>query len=465
MLANRISLQLSVLTLTALLSSVATAADFGDLNCDTAVNVVDVQMSIMVVLNIPLNVEIDGDQNGLPDACGDLSQGSSVGCGEGTELNEAGNLCVVAQNALDQAYSQGASSVDITSDNGEAYQQGFTDGQQALTYGCINLADGESCDDQNACTESDTCMAGMCVGTAVECSAEDNCSKAYCDPKTGCQTKPACDDAIACTQDTCKSFSWGPLCDHIPVHTDCDDSDPCSVDQCYPLLGGCTHDPTCDDQKECTIDACTPDENGGVSCQSTFDPKICDDGNECTTDFCNNWGGCENMPTPDSYLHSACCDPYEGKCQLSTCVQVVTAAIPAYTCDLTWGPACAKEAMKHPYECSCFEPWPCSDGEEPDLCTESYGCFNGECQKQEVECNDLDGCTMDSCDKDVGCVFTPVDCDDGVLCTADSCKGTSTKGYECLNIPDEELVFVSDLPCQRIRRNVDYEEERWDAPS
>jgi hypothetical protein len=80
-------------------------------------------------------------------------------------------------------------------------------------------SDGLPCDDDNACTASDACQAGSCVGTP----AADG---------------TACSDGNPCTgPDTCQAG----VCDSSPVAngTPCDDGDPCSrPDLCQ--AGSCT---------------------------------------------------------------------------------------------------------------------------------------------------------------------------------------------------------------------------------
>jgi hypothetical protein len=72
-------------------------------------------------------------------------------------------------------------------------------------------ADGTACNDNNACTQTDTCQGGSCVGNPVVCTASDQCHDAgTCNPMTGVCSDPAkadgtaCSDNNACTQnDTC----------------------------------------------------------------------------------------------------------------------------------------------------------------------------------------------------------------------------------------------------------------------
>src|SRR5262249_7920574 len=80
--------------------------------------------------------------------------------------------------------------------------------------GCVPVAkvDGTACNDNNACTRTDTCQAGTCTGgSPVACAATDQChAVGTCNPSTGVCSNPAksdgaaCDDGNSCTTgDTC----------------------------------------------------------------------------------------------------------------------------------------------------------------------------------------------------------------------------------------------------------------------
>jgi hypothetical protein len=111
---------------------------------------------------------------------------------------------------------------------------------------CSNPAkpDGTSCDDGNLCTFSESCHAGVCVaGNAITCNTPgDACHEAsVCDPSTGQCVNPSkpdgtsCDDDNACTQtDTCQT---GACTGGDPVV--CESPDPCHVAICRPRSGSC----------------------------------------------------------------------------------------------------------------------------------------------------------------------------------------------------------------------------------
>src|SRR6185312_12117866 len=55
------------------------------------------------------------------------------------------------------------------------------------------LGNGAACNDGNACTQTDKCSSGTCVGSnPVSCTPQDACHTASCDPSSG-----ACVQAIA----------------------------------------------------------------------------------------------------------------------------------------------------------------------------------------------------------------------------------------------------------------------------
>src|SRR6185369_4577892 len=82
-----------------------------------------------------------------------------------------------------------------------------------------NKANGSSCNDSDACTQTDTCQAGTCTGNnPVSCTAQDQCHVAgTCDSATGMCTNPnkadgsSCNDGDACTPtDTCQAGTCTP---------------------------------------------------------------------------------------------------------------------------------------------------------------------------------------------------------------------------------------------------------------
>ena len=151
---------------------------------------------------------------------------------------------------------------------------------------------GGSCDDGDACTQTDTCQLGTCTGgNPVTCTASDQCHVAgTCAPATGVCSNPsqangtACNDGNACTQtDTCQA---GVCTGANPVT--CAASDQChAAGSCDTTTGACSNpaapDGTaCNDDNACTTaDVCAAGACGGGAATS------CDDQNPCTVDACS----------------------------------------------------------------------------------------------------------------------------------------------------------------------------------
>jgi hypothetical protein len=150
-------------------------------------------------------------------------------------------------------------------------------------------ADGTGCDDGNACTQTDTCQNGACVGQSpVVCPppADAQCTNAgQCDPTTGqCAytTKPdflICSDGDLCTDnDHCQSG----FCVHKPAKSTCAPPDVCHLAfACNPSVG-------CPLPQQASA---FPPAPAGTPCAS--------DGNPCTVDQCSGAGSCIHTSAPD----------------------------------------------------------------------------------------------------------------------------------------------------------------------
>jgi hypothetical protein len=129
--------------------------------------------------------------------------------------------------------------------------------------------DGAQCDDNSACTEDDRCSLGACVGRAVTCADNVECTIDACNPQRGCVFEP--------------------------VDTRCLDDNPCTADACVPSTG-CSNtvlpDGTpcgafsCETFSACVFGACitspTPD---GFPCE---DGDLCTQGDSCQSQTCSS---------------------------------------------------------------------------------------------------------------------------------------------------------------------------------
>ena len=204
-----------------------------------------------------------------------------------------------------------------------------TDSCAPLTGCKTTPANGLSCDDTNECTVADTCSGGFCVGQQKSCFDGEECTVDTCDPQTGCiyppLTGPGCDDESACTaSDSCAAG----ICTGDPV--DCDDTNTCSADSCADATG-CAHQMSqdccgngvkesgelCDDGNQQSGDGCSGDcqsletcGNGildpGEACDGDQFPIVCYDGAftcspDCSildTSGCNAWCGDGKIDAP-----------------------------------------------------------------------------------------------------------------------------------------------------------------------
>src|SRR5207245_62435 len=155
--------------------------------------------------------------------------------------------------------------------------------------------DGAPCDDGSACTQTDACEAGICVGAnPVACTAADHCHTAgACNPATGVCSNPAklngapCDDGNACTPtDTCPSGICVGTKPTPGTPRDgglrCPQTDRCARGSC---VGTNRVAYTAPDQCH-AAGACNP-ATGVCSNPPKPTGAPCDDGNACTrTDTC-----------------------------------------------------------------------------------------------------------------------------------------------------------------------------------
>jgi cysteine-rich repeat protein len=113
-------------------------------------------------------------------------------------------------------------------------------GGDCCSDACTVEADGSPCDDADACTLLDACVAGVCTASGrVTCIAASPCHLALCDPADGsCSSPPkaegaACNDGNACTVvDQCIAAVCTGM---TPIQ--CNDAEPCTSDGCAPALG------------------------------------------------------------------------------------------------------------------------------------------------------------------------------------------------------------------------------------
>ena len=266
--------------------------------------------------------------------------------------------------------------------------------------------DGEHCGAGRVCYGGECCeraanCAGLvcgddgCGGTCGECESGFECVDGLC----LCQ--PDCADST-CGPDgcggSCGECGAGYLCVYETGGLNCAPScfELCLGRQCGSAgqVGECSCGECEDDANPCTDTACTEDG----SCIHLPNDFPCDDGNPCTA---------------------------EDTCSVSVCAGQL---LPLNELTLE--------------ECLCEDDQDCALLDDGDSCNGIFVCDTGvnpsACVTDPASvpvCFDDNPCTSDSCDPDVGCLFTPDDagdCGDGATCEDGKCVcSPDCSGKEC----------------------------------
>src|SRR6185312_7661475 len=208
------------------------------------------------------------------------------------------------QGQADEFVAAGAYKFEVVV-NGNAYDSGpdghcVVPGCRTATIvvggGCSGQPDGTACDDGSACTQTDTCQGGACMGgNSVTCVASDQCHSAgTCDPASGTCSNPAKTDGTACNDGNA-----------------CTQSDICQNGAC---TGG--NPVICTAQDQCHLAGTCNPSTGTCSTPAAANGTACNDGNACTqTDICQSGtctGGNSVTCTASDQCHGV------GSCNQST---------------------------------------------------------------------------------------------------------------------------------------------------
>jgi len=361
----------------------------------------------VVVANVtPTAVCGNGIREGA-EACDDGNTANGDCCSSTCAFETAATVCRAAANACDVAETCTGMSAMCPPDN--------------------KAPNGTVCSDGNACTQTDTCLAGTCTGAnPVVCSASDQCHDAgTCNTMTGMCSNPAkadgtaCNDANLCTQsDTCVA---GACTGANPVV--CMAMDQChDVGTCAPATGMCSNPAkmdgaACNDGNACTqLDSCLAGACNGAM------PVMC-----AAMDQCHDAGTCDTMTgmcsNPAKADGSSCNDgnacTQTDSCQAGACAGAMPVVCTAMdqchdvgTCDTATG-TCSNPAKA--------DGATCDDG---DACTQTDTCTAGACGgANPVTCTAADEChEAGMCDVATGMCSSPAVAD-GTACTGGTCQG------------------------------------------
>jgi hypothetical protein len=313
----------------------------------------------------------------------------------------------------DDAYTKMATSqysslyyaITINPPNGQTGAYLFDDLHFEPVASCSGVLNTTACEDNNHCTQGDTCVNGTC-GTAVACNDGNLCTDDSCNPATGCvftNNHVPCDDKNACTtNDTC---SGGSCVGGPPPN--CNDGNVCTDDSCNPAAG-CVHTNNttpCNDSNACT----TNDTCSGGTCVGGPPPN-CDDTNPCTDDSCKPATGCVHTNNTAPCSDGNACTTND-TCAGGTCV-----GGPLLTCND--GNLCTDDSCNPATGCvftnntaACSDGNPCTQGDicGAGVCQPGTPCGAGYTCDTSSGCVDIDECAAGTanCGANATCKNTP----------------------------------------------------------
>jgi hypothetical protein len=240
---------------------------------------------------------------------------------------------------------------------------------------------------------------------------------------------------------------------------DCDDGDPCTLDDCHPLLG-CTHTPiipgtSCDDGNPCT-----ENDTYDAECNCVGTPKNCDDGNPCSEDSCDPVTGICLHVFPSCDDNNPCtidgCNPETGNCEHLPLWQYIIDNTPSPFCHELCGYIVTDDEGNilddsgAPVDCEVDVIIPVAS-QNSDILN-----IDGPCNYvvlfhyhlNHEACDDGDPCTIDTCDPITGnCTHTPKDCNDNNAYTIDSCDPETGNCVHVYVWQDALDNLLSNNPC------------------
>ncbi len=281
----------------------------------------------------------------------------------------------------------------------------------------------------------------------------------------GLQCQPGanpCDDAIACTVDSCDEAM--DRCAFLPTNALCADGLFCNgVEMCDSLLGCLPGPNPCDDGIVCTIESC---DEVLDTCGHAPNAAVCQDGLYCNgAEVCNVLLGCQpgTNPCDDGIACSVgvCDEPTDSCTQLPNHAACVDALYcnGVETCNVTLGCQPGTSPCDDGVVCSvdsCDEPTDsCSHLPNNAACNDGLFCNGVEscnvtlgCQPGAFPCADSLACTVDTCDEPTdACIHTPnhAVCNNGIFCdgveTCDALLGCLPgPGDPCAPLFCDELI-------------------------
>jgi len=245
----------------------------------------------------------------------------------------AGADCDVDEDLCTHDTCDGTGACGATGETEECATQNANN--PCWTYTCAKksgcaatlFVEGASCDDNNPCTYSDTCLISegqeLCTGEPLPIDDANPCTDDAC--VEGVVSHTAIDGIVCGGDSAC--FAQGLCVDgacEAPPAVDCDDGDPCTIDACDPETGGCITTPAedataCDDEDPCTEnDACSAGACAGTDLATCCGDGVCGESETCTCTDCPACSVGEPCAEAD--------DCATGLCEAGVCAQAAGCA-------------------------------------------------------------------------------------------------------------------------------------------
>ncbi len=315
--------------------------------------------------------------------------------------------------------------IDVIDDDGDGYFSGIppcagndcNDSDPTVHPGALEVCNGldDDCDSVVPVDETDVDGDGY-----VECTV-------WAGSIPGILGGGDCDETNAARNPgEIEAPHGAPIC-LDGVDNDCDTLIDINDNQCQQ----CTQPSDCDDSNPCTDDDCV-----GFGCTNTDNTLPCDDANACTTNDTCSGGACIGGPAPDGdtdgYVTDAC--PGGDDC-LDSDPNVNPGATEGPPGDANCSDGLDNDCDgltddAEDLDCvapTCSVPADCDDG---NPCTND-DCINSHCSysSNTAPCDDADPCTMNDTCFDGSCVGGPPTDGDSDGYVIDSCPG----GNDCVD--------------------------------
>jgi hypothetical protein len=314
---------------------------------------------------------------------------------------------------------------------------------------------GATCSDGNACTQSDTCVMGVCTpGAAVICAMPTQCQNAgSCDPASGTCSYANKADGTACNADN-SACTPGDACKAgvcvAGTAVVCPSSDACHLPgMCSAVSGQCSAPLSAPNTTACTAANATSATCDG---QGNCVAKVCSGGLVVDQGVCKK-ASCTGVACGGSDGAGGTCTGADGNCAAGSglhCSQGGTCVCDSTSCSgcCSGATTCEPFAMQSSTSCGASGA-NCAQCQITNPCMQTVACSNGSCvQSNPISCNSPGQCQMGgACDSTSGkCVYSnkgagsSCNADNNACTTPDTCDGnggcTAGPATTC-NKPDQ----------------------------